>query len=367
MCVCWIVCCLIVLRAVPVDEPSEHEAPWLPYLVAVPISGLVAILVYAWGDWSTLAVATLVAGGAFVAGGLLGFLFGIPRSLAGPEGAEDKAAGAYRPNTNLEQISDWLTKILVGVGLVQFTTFAQHAGDLVTFLGPALGGDPLGESFAGATLVVFSISGFLAFYLVTRLYLGRAFATADRRTRDFAAYRRVTVAAATEDLKIATASSPTIAGGLATVDDKKLTATANRAVEVAQTRGGAKVLWVDDRPENNTRERSAMTRLGMEVTTSLSTTDALERLKRSHFDAVISDMGRPSDPQAGYTLLKAMRDTGDTTPFIIYAGSNLPEHAKLAKERGAFGSTNRPDELVDLVLQALDSQPEAPDERAASE
>jgi glucosamine-6-phosphate deaminase len=66
-------------------------------------------------------------------------LFGIPRSLAGPEGAEDKAAaGAYRPNTNLEQISDWLTKILVGVGLVQFTTLAQHAGDLVTFLGPAL-------------------------------------------------------------------------------------------------------------------------------------------------------------------------------------------------------------------------------------
>jgi hypothetical protein len=109
--------------------------------------------VYAWGEWSTLAVAALVAGGAFVAGGLLGFLFGIPRSLAGPEGAEDKAsAGAYRPNTNLEQISDWLTKILVGVGLVQFTTLARHAGDLVTFLGPALGGDPLGESFAGATL-----------------------------------------------------------------------------------------------------------------------------------------------------------------------------------------------------------------------
>src|SRR6266508_6277591 len=102
-------------------KASEDEAPWLPYLIAVPVAGLGAILVYAWGDWDILAVAALVAGGAFVAGGLLGFLFGIPRSLAGPEGSVDGAAagGAYRPNTNLEQISDWLTKILVGVGLVQ--------------------------------------------------------------------------------------------------------------------------------------------------------------------------------------------------------------------------------------------------------
>lgn len=165
-------------------KSPEDAAPWLPYLVAVPVAALGAILVYALGDWDILAVALLVAGGAFVAGGLLGFLFGIPRSLTGPEAAGDAAAagGAYRPNTNLEQISDWLTKILVGVGLVQFTILARHAGDLVSFLGPALGGDPLGETFAGATLVIFSISGFLAFYLVTRIYLGRAFAHADRLT-----------------------------------------------------------------------------------------------------------------------------------------------------------------------------------------
>ena len=115
------------------DSASEHETPWLPYVVAVPVCGLGAILVYAWGDWSTLAVAALVAGGAFLAGGLLGFLFGIPRSLAVQEGVADQ--GGYQPNTNLEQISDWLTKILVGVGLVQFTTFAGHVSDLVTFLG----------------------------------------------------------------------------------------------------------------------------------------------------------------------------------------------------------------------------------------
>jgi len=313
--------------------------------------------VYAWGDWSTLAVAALVAAGAFVAGGLLGFLFGIPRSLAGPEGADDKAgAGTYRPNTNLEQISDWLTKILVGVGLVQATTLARHAGDLVTFLGPALGGDALGESFAGATLVVFSVSGFLTFYLITRLYLGRAFASADRRTRDLEGYRRVTVEAATAGLKSATVSASKIVGGVAAVDERKLAATADRAVEIAETRGAPRVLWVDDMPDNNTRERNAMTTLGMDVTTCLSTDEALDRLDRFKFDVVISDMGRPPDPQAGYTLLEAMRSKGDTTPFIIYAGSNLAEHRKLAEERGALGSTNQPEELVNLVLQAVDAR-----------
>ncbi len=46
--------------------------------------------------------------------------------------------------------------------------------------GPAFGGESLGETFAAAILVIFSINGFLACYLVTRIYLGRAFAHADR-------------------------------------------------------------------------------------------------------------------------------------------------------------------------------------------
>jgi len=140
-----------------------------------------AIVVYEWGDWATLALAVLVAAGAWLAGGLLGFLFGIPRSLAEQSRAKpDDASAAYRANTNLEQISDWLTKILVGVGLVQFTAFATKFGDLVNFLGPALGGGAEGQAFAGAILVLFSIGGFLSFYLFTRIYLPRAFAQADR-------------------------------------------------------------------------------------------------------------------------------------------------------------------------------------------
>lgn len=62
----------------------------------------------------------LLALASVMVGVLVGFLFGIPRALqnAGTGGAE-AGWGRYSTNTNLEQISDWLTKILVGVGLVE--------------------------------------------------------------------------------------------------------------------------------------------------------------------------------------------------------------------------------------------------------
>ena len=80
----------------------------------------------------------------------------------------------------------------------------------------------------------------------------------------------------------------------------------------------------------------------------------MTKLTTSSYDAVISDMSRPPDPRAGYTLLEEMRNRGMQTPFIVYAGSNAPEHRQEALRRGAQGSTNRADELFELVLSALD-------------
>jgi hypothetical protein len=78
------------------------------------------------------------AAASTVSGWLLGLLFGIPRSLArsqpvstggtGSSSAPQAQApdgstpGGSRVNTNLEDISDWLTKMLVGVGLTQLYT-----------------------------------------------------------------------------------------------------------------------------------------------------------------------------------------------------------------------------------------------------
>jgi CheY-like chemotaxis protein len=135
-------------------------------------------------------------------------------------------------------------------------------------------------------------------------------------------------------------------------------ATAELVTEVVTPRvirraGKSTVLWVDDRPSNNAHERQALEAVGITFVLATSTEEALEKVKRQSFDAIISDMGRPPDSQAGYTLLDKLRGSGNRTPFIIYAGSSAPEHRAEARRRGAMGCTNRPDELFEMVLSAL--------------
>jgi CheY-like chemotaxis protein len=115
----------------------------------------------------------------------------------------------------------------------------------------------------------------------------------------------------------------------------------------------ATVLWVDDRPDNNVFERRSLEALGLSFVLAKSTEEALEKAARHRFDVIISDMGRPPDQRAGYTLLDKLRASGDRTPFIIYAGSNAPEHKAEARSHGAVGCTNRASELFRYVLNAL--------------
>jgi hypothetical protein len=77
-------------------------------------------------------------------------------------------------NTNLEQISDWLTKIIVGVTLVEINPALARLGQAASLIAKSLGGEHQ-LSFGYAILVYFSTSGFLGSYLLTRLYLQLAF------------------------------------------------------------------------------------------------------------------------------------------------------------------------------------------------
>lgn len=115
----------------------------------------------------------------------------------------------------------------------------------------------------------------------------------------------------------------------------------------------ATVLWVDDRPNNNIYERQSLEALGISFVLATSTDEAFDRIKKQKFDVIISDMGRPPDDRAGYTLLEKLRASGNQAPFVIYAGSNSPEHKAEAISRGALGSTNRASELFSYVLAAI--------------
>jgi CheY-like chemotaxis protein len=123
--------------------------------------------------------------------------------------------------------------------------------------------------------------------------------------------------------------------------------------QTVQQVAGTRVLWVDDNPLNNRYERRALEALGIQFSLSTSTEDALEKLRSDSYNVIISDMGRPPDNQAGYTLLGELQKQKIFTPFIVYASSNRPEHKAETIKRGGFGTTNNPQELFQLVINAI--------------
>ena len=108
--------------------------------------------------------------GAWMGGGSLGFLFGVPRykssedKTPASQTAAAQAVTAFTPNTNLEQISDWLTKIIVGATLVQLGPIAQGFGGLCLWIAVQLH-NPASAIFAGGILVFFFFAGFMWGYL----------------------------------------------------------------------------------------------------------------------------------------------------------------------------------------------------------
>lgn len=153
---------------------------------AVPLFAVALVVVYSvqYGEQSVSVATTgaLVGLAVLVIAALGGFLFGIPRALQQAPAANTTHVDSttrYAINTNLEEISDWLTKIIVGVGLIQLGQIADLLGQLVESLVPGLGGQPSSRLVAGAELAFFGTWGFLIGYLLTRTYLTGLFRTFD--------------------------------------------------------------------------------------------------------------------------------------------------------------------------------------------
>jgi hypothetical protein len=118
---------------------------------------------------SVLGAAAVVAGAATAVGAFVGFLFGIPKTLQSDRPGSEETR--YVANTNLEQISDWLTKILVGVGLVQISAAPAALGHLARELGPMFGGVDTSPAFGLSLAIYFTVAGFVVAYLWTRAVL----------------------------------------------------------------------------------------------------------------------------------------------------------------------------------------------------
>ncbi len=144
------------------------------------------------------------------------------------------------------------------------------------------------------------------------------------------------------------------AGYLALIDDLGRIVKTAVATRLARPPRRPRVLWVDDRPNNNVQERERILARGQLVyELATSTDEGLAAARGSLFDVVISDMGRPGDRLAGYTLLAGLRREGNLVPFVIYSAGRKPEHVGQALSLGALGTTDHHGELSALVLRAV--------------
>jgi hypothetical protein len=168
-------------------------------LVYMALLGSVVIFVYSLSltgkFFAVVGVALMAAGGAILTGGLLGFLFGVPHTrdddgtrneqAPSPKGEQSEEGTRspepqYRHNTSLEQISDWLTKILVGVGLVEIKSIPDGVWRMASAIRKGLGDAEGADAFAAALLIFFFGCGFTFGFLWARLYLMRWFREVDQ-------------------------------------------------------------------------------------------------------------------------------------------------------------------------------------------
>lgn len=116
-------------------------------LILLPLLGIIGMCLAFLGFGKgfdfliTLGYGLLIGGAAYLVGGLVGFMFGLPRMLTNP----DQPSADYSRNDNLIQISDWVTKIIVGLGLTNLyevptniIKFGNHYGGMFGVNGPLI-------------------------------------------------------------------------------------------------------------------------------------------------------------------------------------------------------------------------------------
>lgn len=154
-------------------------------------------LVMQGGGLSTALLLSGIIAASTLVGSFIGFLFGIPRfdltapALAPATGSTPSASAAptpqasgrrYRPSTNLDEIADWLTKIIAGLGLTQLDRLGAHLMSLTRSVLSTCQPSCPNEGFVASGIVYGAVSGFLFCYVWTRLYYPKMAARSDKET-----------------------------------------------------------------------------------------------------------------------------------------------------------------------------------------
>lgn len=129
------------------------------------------------------AVLFMVAASSYAVGNILGFLFGIPKTVQGQKNPSETDNVGYQVNTSLEQISDWLTKMIVGAGLVELKDIKTALINISAKIASDIGNEQA-QSIIISSIICFMILGFFVTYLSTRLYIANALAKANSKLQE---------------------------------------------------------------------------------------------------------------------------------------------------------------------------------------
>lgn len=143
----------------------------------------------------------------------------------------------------------------------------------------------------------------------------------------------------------------------------KQSGSSNQVQQNVPARSQKRILWVDDRPDNNRGEIARLNKLLIEVVQVTSTKEAFARLEseRKPFDLIISDWQRPelhlNTLSAGIHFLRELRAQKISIPVVFYHSvgdekERVARHEQALRD-GAFGETVTPNELLELVTKVL--------------
>lgn len=168
-------------------------------------------------------------------------------------------------------------------------------------------------------------------------------------------------------VKLADVAGP----GSSKPSEKELSILDSRSARIADLAKGKRILWVDDgHPRQNRQEREALQSFGIIVHIASNTEEAREYISLYEYSAILTDLERengdpigscdilqrPDIENAGCELLRQLGELqGSKMPrSIIYSarsdiGFGMPPFAR--------GMTNKVDELIHLVFDAIEREP----------
>jgi hypothetical protein len=290
-----------VKRVVPPEIATYYQA--LQYLLLVVAGGIIGIMFNAvrYEHWvqgivaKTAGVGILFAGSAFIVGVLLGVLFGFPPAASSSSsqtagetsgtqsGSLPASSGTGRPqppsvfqNTNLQEISDWLTKVIVGASLVELTKLPPLVEQFAAFM--AKGANPYEPSPPVALVILgyFWACGILYGYIWTRYEIA---ATSHPLDRDREALARV-------DRWLNQPPGPK--------DDEDRTAMMN-AIKAASA--GARIKIFLDAEKYRKPATEAVNERSFPVFQALAEADTQEIFHRNRGQYALALMGKKKDPK----------------------------------------------------------------------